>query len=149
MVGNVTAIFKPGSERTLELAREVMDRGLQLLETQMEVTEGIYGKISEEYREMLTATEPAALLRSWPKVLESTTRSTAEGTAVLFKNAIAFQKEMLGMMQSRMPELSKQMMDSLIETTRTAVAHEQAPAARSSRPPSAGRSNGFRASKAA
>lgn len=149
MIGNATSMFKPNSEHTLEYAREVMERGLQLVQTQMEVTGGIYSKISEEYREILASTEPSALFQSWPKVLESTTRSTAEGAAVVLKNAINFQTGMLQMMQSKMPELSQRMMDRLIETTRAVATPEQAPAARASRQSNAGRSDGFRARKAA
>lgn len=149
MIENIASMFKPNSEPTLDYVQEVMERTLQLVQTQMDVTENIYNEVSQEYRELLTAAEPSAMLQGWPKMLESTTRNVSEGAAVYLKNAVNFQNEMLQMMHDRMPELSRQAMGRLIETTRAAITPEEVSAPRASRQSNAGRSGGVSARKAA
>lgn len=150
MIENVTAMFKPNTEMATAYAHQLAERTLQLTRDQLEVTENIYSEVSREYREMLTADEPSALLRSWPKMLESTTRTGAEGMAVLLKNAVTYQNEMLQLMQSRMPELNGQFMESLLQTARAAgTKAADSAAGRSPRQSNGAGSSATRASKAA
>lgn len=144
---NVTAMFKPNTEMAVEYAQQLAERTLGLARAQLDVTENVYGEVSREYRELLALDGPSEILRSWPKVLESTTRTSTEGMAALLKNAVAYQNELFQIMQSRVPELNGQIVESLMQTARAAAAKADAAAGRSSRQASGG--NGLRTSKAA
>lgn len=148
MTDNVSAMFKPNTEMAVEYARQLAERTLGLARAQLDVTENIYSEVSREYRELLAAQGPSAMLQSWPKVLENTTRTSTEGMAVLLKNAAVYQNELFQMMQSRLRELNGQIVESLIQTARAAGAKTDTAAGRSSRQASAG-GNGSRTSKAA
>lgn len=148
MIENVTAMYKPNTEMAVEYAQQLAERTLGLARAQLDVTENIYSEVSREYRELLALEGPAAMLQGWPKVLESTTRTSTEGMAALLKNAVVYQTELFQMMQSRVPELNGQIVDNLIQTARAAGTKVDAAAGRSSRQSSGG-SNGSRTSKAA
>ncbi len=148
MIENVTAMFKPNTEMAVEYAQQLAERTLGLARAQLDVTENIYSEVSREYQELLTLEGPSAMLQSWPKVLESTTRTSAEGMAALLKNAVIYQNELFQMMQSRVPELNGQIVESLIQNARAAGAKTDAAAGRASRQGNGG-ANGSRTSKAA
>lgn len=148
MIENVTAMFKPNTEMAAEYAQQLAERTLGLARAQLDVTENVYSEVSREYRELLALDGPSEILRTWPKVLESTTRISTEGMAVLLKNAVAYQNELFQTMQRRVPELNGQIVESLIQTARAAGAKTDAAAGRSPRQASAG-GNGSRTSKAA
>ena len=82
MIENVTAMFKPNTEMAVEYAQQLAERTLGLARTQLDVTENVYGAVSREYRELLALDGPSEILQTWPKVLESTTRTSTEGMAV-------------------------------------------------------------------
>ena len=148
MIENVTAMFKPNTEMVAEYAQQLAERTLGVARAQLEVTENVYSAVSREYRELLALDGPSEILQTWPKVLESTTRTSTEGMAVLLKNAVIYQNELFQMMQSRLPELNGQIVESLLQTARAAGAKTDAVAGRSPRQASAG-SNGARSSKVA
>lgn len=149
MIDNVTAMFKPNTEMAVEYAQQLAERTLGLARAQLDVTENIYSEVSREYQELLAAAEPSAMLQSWPKVLESTTRTSTEGMAAFLKNAAIYQNELFQMMQRRVPELNGQIVESLIQTARAAGAKTDAVAGRQSRKANGGGLNGSRTSKAA
>jgi hypothetical protein len=121
MIAKVTELFSPDTETTLEYVRHAVERTARLAQSQMEVAQAIYDEVSREYRELLSTTEPTELFRIWPGVLATTARSTTEGSAILMQNAIRFQNEMLQMMQSKMPDMNKQLMERFLETMRAAA----------------------------
>lgn len=133
MKDNVTAMFKPNKEMAADYAQQITERTLGLARSQLEVTENMYLEATREYRELLVAEGPSAMVQSWPKMLERATRTSTEGIAEMLKNAMNYQTEILQMMQSRVPELGGQMVDSLVETTRAAGAKAEAATGRSSR----------------
>lgn len=147
MTGNIASMFKPNSEQ-LDLANDVIGRSVQLLQSQMDVTENTYTAVSKEFRELLVPAEPAAMFQHWTKALDSATRSVSQGGVEVLKNAINFQAGYVQLMQDKMPQLSKQMMDGLIAATRVAASSEEAPEAFSSRS-HAGRADSLRTRKAA
>lgn len=147
MMENVTALFKPNAEMAAEYAQQMAERTLGLVRAQLDASENMYSEVSREYREFLTLDEPSAMLQGWPKLLQSTTRTSTEGMAVLIKNAVVYQNELFQMMQSRVPELNGHIVESLIQTARAAGSKTDA-AARTSRPSNGG-ANASRASKAA
>lgn len=148
MTDHVSAMFKPNTDMAVEYAQQLAERTLGLARAQLDVTENIYSEVSREYRELLTLEGPAAMLQGWPKVLESTARTSTEGMAALLKNAVIYQNELFQMMQSRLPELNGQIVESLIQTARAAGAKADVAAGRGSRQAGAG-GNGSRTSKAA
>lgn len=148
MIDNVTAMFKPNTEMAVDYAQQITERTLGLARTQLDVTENIWSEVSREYREMLAAEGPSAMLQNWPKVLESTTRTSTEGMAMLLKNTVIYQNELFQMIQSRMPKLNGQIVESLTQAARAAGAKTDSATGRSSRHASAG-GNGSRSSKAA
>lgn len=149
MMENVTAMFKPNAAMAMEFAQQVAERTLQLTRAQLDVSENIYSEVSREYRDLLTATDPSAMLRSWPKVLEVTARTGTEGLAVLLKNATLYQGELVQMMQSKVPQLNGQIVEGLMQTARAAAARTEAAAGRPARQANGGGANGSRTSKAA
>jgi hypothetical protein len=154
MLDKVTALFRPGSEGSLDYAQEVMERTLQLTRSQLDVTENMFSEASREYRELLAAEDPSALLQNFQNVLQSNARIGTEATAAFLKNAISYQNELIQMVQNTMPELSRQLREGMTAVMPTAAAVAEASAARASRQSSGGRaagrkSNGFGASKAA
>lgn len=148
MIEKVTAMYVPNTEKALEYAQEIAERTLRLARAQLEVTNSIYGEISREYRDLLASEEQSEMLRGWPKVAESVTRTSAEGMAALLKNAVGYQRDVMLMMQSKVPELNEKILETLIQSTRAAAAMADAPAGRAPRQ-SGGAANSPRASKAA
>lgn len=149
MMEKVTAMYKPNPEKALEYAQEIAERSLDLARAQLEATEKIYSAVSRDYRDLLAKDDQAAMLQAWPKVIESAARSSTEGMAVLLKNAVNYQSELIRMMQSRVPELNEKILESIIQSTRAATTMTDTPAARSSRHAGAGAANLARTSKAA
>lgn len=149
MVNIASALFQPKSEIAMEYTQEVMARAQELARSQLEVTENMYGEVIREYRELLSLTDPSAIYQSWPKVVECTLRNTAEGSAVILKNGINFQQELMQMMQARLPEINQLIVDRLIETTQAATTSAVAAAGRAAAQNNGGRSPAARASKAA
>lgn len=139
MIDKVTSLFRPGSEGSLDYAQEVIERTLQLTRSQLDITENMFSEASREYREMLTAEEPSALLQNFQNVLQSNARIGTEATAAFLKNAVNYQNELIQMAQNSMPELSRQLRESMTAVMPTAAAIAEASAARQS---SGGRANG-------
>lgn len=149
MTDNVTAMFKPNTEMAVEYAQQLTERTLGLARAQLDVTESIYSEVSREYRGLLAVEGPSAMLQSWPRVLESTTRTSTEGMTAFLKNAVIYQNELFQMMQKSIPELNGQVVESLIQTARAAGAKADAVAGRASRQANGAGANGSRSSKAA
>lgn len=146
MIDNVTAMFKPNTEMAVEYAQQVAERTMGLARAQLDLTENICNEVSREYRELLALEGPAAMLQSWPKMLETTTRTSTEGVTAFLKNAVMYQNELLQMMQKQVPGLNGQIVEAMLQSARAAGAGTDATAARA---PRTGGSNGSRASKAA
>ena len=105
MIDKVTEMFKPATESTLEYVRDAMDRTTKLAQTQFEVVTNLYDETQKDYSDLLTSSAPMALVRDMPRILGSTTRSSAKASVTLLKNAIAYQAEILQLMQNRVPSL--------------------------------------------
>lgn len=116
MIKDLAAMFKPDSEDTLEYAQQVVERSVQLARSQLEVAEGMYSKVSREYRELLASADSSVMLQGWTKVLGSASCCTSEGVAAAFQNAVAFQGDMIQVAQSRVPKMREQLLARLGET---------------------------------
>lgn len=112
------------SETTMRNCEMVMQRVLQLAQTQLEIIEGATNDIGGEYRSLMTMEDAAATMHAWPTVFESTRRRATEGTTAFLENLVEFQSEILQMMQSRMLEFNTQLSDDLIGRMRMGVARD-------------------------
>ncbi|MBK7768352.1 MAG: hypothetical protein IPI44_21305 [Sulfuritalea sp.] len=121
MIDKVTEMFKPATESTLEYVRDAMDRTTKLAQTQFEVVTNLYDETQKDYSDLLTSSAPMALVRDMPRILGSTTRSSAKASVTLLKNAIAYQAEILQLMQNRVPSLHHQWMQRFIESARASA----------------------------
>lgn len=150
MIEKITTMFKPNTDQ----AKAMMERAVTLAEAQLDISDDLYGVFSKEYRELLAAEDPSAMLRNWPKFMENNARSVFQGSATMLKNSISFQQELIQMMQAGMPEWNKQFVNGIMEATRTAgtmanVSAGRAPRASDSAAPGASHTQGARTSKAA
>lgn len=97
----------PGTEITLRYAVQMMDQGLRLGRLQMDVAERAGSTVGRQCHGLLTAAEPSASLRAWPKVLESSVISSGEAGTAMLKNALDWQTAMIKLMQACMQELNQ------------------------------------------
>lgn len=120
MTKKINPPFIADTRSTQEFAEQLTECATELLRSQLDVTENVYRKLSLEYREMLKSADAPATFQRWPSLLESTIRSTTEGTASLLTNVIGFQDRLIQLTQSKVPELNRQFVRQVIETIEVA-----------------------------
>lgn len=103
------AMIVPGTKAALEYAEQVLERTLSLAQSQLDVAAKVGTTAGERYRNLLSKSAgPSASLPAWPAMMESTFRSSTESAAALMKNAMAFQTEMIKIMQTTMVKANRQ-----------------------------------------
>lgn len=149
MIEKFAPMFTPSTESLRDHGLDVLERAIQLARRQLDVTENVYGAVTQEYRAFLAPAEPLMMLKVWPRFLENTSRSAIEATAAFLKNAFECQSELIQVMQARMPQVSNQFMAAWAESTRAGAVAESAPTEQSMQSANRGGSKGSGARKAA
>ena len=122
MINIFPAMGQPQTEVAMQFAQDYLEHAKDYSRSQLDVTENLCCQLIQECRETLNTAQPSELFQRWPKLLESWLRNSSDGAAMMFRNGINFQNELMQMMQSKLPELNRQIVESVLEPINAVVA---------------------------
>lgn len=114
------AMIKADAEMVQECATLVAESAGRLCQAQLDTAGKVCSETTRQYRELMSAGEPAAFLSNWPKAVEANIRNATEATNAYLENAIELQSGLTRILHNRLPALNKHFVESVGEVTRAA-----------------------------
>jgi hypothetical protein len=114
------AMIKADAEMVQECATLVAESAGRLYQAQLDTADKVCSETTRQYRELMSAGEPASLLSNWPKTVEANIRSATEATSAYLENAIELQSGLIRIFHDHLPVLNRHFFESVGEATRVA-----------------------------
>jgi len=114
--------FLPSAQSALEYAQQMMECTAQLFQSQLDITEKVYSSATSGYREIIKSGEPSAIINKLPKIVENTIRVSSEGATGYLTNGLNYQNTVIDLMKNKMPEMNRQFIKSMMESTQISSA---------------------------
>jgi hypothetical protein len=117
-----SSMSKAGTPDFFGPMQRMMDCTMRLTQSQIKVMTGLYEEVGREFsNSMKASSDPSAVARRWPQLMATATRANAEAGALLMKNAQEFQSELLKMVPSSHPSLSREFMRNIMDMAKNAT----------------------------